>query len=649
MATTMRIPTEFTAIDRFSSVISKMTSGVTGFTKTTASAVQRVNNRIDSSFSKLSNMSALLLGVSAGAIFGSAINDLKAYEDGVASFRTIVSDLNDKEFAVYRKGIGDVAKDTKKSTVDVAMSFEKIAGLNATFAETATGLSAVSKAAIVLSKASKDELGTSTESLVGIMNQFSFGALEADRVINVLAAGQAVGAASITQTAESFVNFGSVAKGANISLETSVGLIQTLGKYSIFGSEAGNKLKSSITKLQQAGLGYASGQFSINDALAEANAKMGKLSTAKEKDAYITKTFGLENLAAGRILLSNIDTIDNYTKGVTGTSEAQKAAEINSATLSTKIQELKNSFTNLITTNDNATTGVNLAKNALGFLADNMDIVVGSVLTLVFAYGAMKAIVLATNVATFLSSVALGVQNAALKRSIFFVEGNAVAKTADTVVTYAMAAATWVATTAATAFAFAVNLGLWPILAIIAAIVAIIAIFYYWDEIVAWFCDTFSSEIAYLKVAFDLVMLGITTAWDSTVNFILSIWEILKGAWNAVVGFFSESGLGDFFKEVGRTILEFILAPIKSILELISMLPGGIGKMAGQGLELLNSLTVENQQVQSPEVVSAQNQQNNKVGGNIDINVKDKGGNIDSTKNNTYGFIPVNLTPTQGF
>jgi TP901 family phage tail tape measure protein len=603
-----------------------MTTGVSSFTKTAAASVQRVNTRIDNSFSKLSNLSQLLLGLSVGAIFTTAITDLKNYEDGIASFRTIVSDLNDKEFEAYRKGIGDVAKDTKKSTVDVAMSFEKIAGLNATFAETATGLSTVSKAAIVLSKASKDELGSSTESLVGIMNQFSFGAEEADRVINVLAAGQAVGAASITQTAESFVNFGSVAKGANISLETSVGLIQTLGKYSIFGSEAGNKLKSSITKLQQAGLGYASGQFSINDALAEANAKMAKLSTAKQKDAYITKTFGLENLAAGRILLSNIDTIDSYTKGVTGTTEAQKAAEINSATLSTKIEELKTSFTNLLTTNENTVAGLNIAKNVLGFVADNMDMVVTGALVLIGAYVALKAIVLATNIATFASSVALGIQNAALKRSIFFVEGNVVAKTTDTIVTYAMAAAAWVATTAATAFAIAVNLGLWPILAIIAAIVAIIAIFYYWDEIVAWF----------------------SKQWETFTNWIGELWD-------GLVSWFEEFSFADFFMNIGQSIINFMLQPLKSVLELLALLPGAVGGAAQMGLDKLNEMSnlsvllgTENEQVSSPEVVNAQNQQSNRMNGNIDINVKDKGNNVDNTSFGGFNGIPVNLTPTQG-
>ena len=58
------------------------------------------------------------------------------------------------------------------------------------------------------------------------MNQFSLGAEQSERTINVLAAGAKVGAASIAQTSEAMVNFGSVAAGANLSVEQAVGAVQ---------------------------------------------------------------------------------------------------------------------------------------------------------------------------------------------------------------------------------------------------------------------------------------------------------------------------------------------------------------------------------------------------------------------------------------
>lgn len=316
------------------------------------------------------------------------------FENNVASFRTIVSDLSDKDFEKYKSQIKSVAKETNASSVDIAKSFEGIAGLNAEFAETAEGLGKVSEATITLSKASKDDLETSTDNLVSIMNQFNLGAEEADRAINVLAAGQAVGAASISQLAESYKNVGSVASSANLNIEQSTGALETLGKFSLFGAEAGTKLRGVILQLQKANLGYESGQFNLNDALEEYNAKSVKMTSAKEKDALASKVFGAENITAGKILSANIPLIEKYTKGVTGTSEAQKASAINSDTLSQKWQELKNSLVNIVTSSSEAEGGVNLIKDALGALASNLPMIISLVTKLGVTWLAYKAIML---------------------------------------------------------------------------------------------------------------------------------------------------------------------------------------------------------------------------------------------------------------
>lgn len=318
---------------------------------------------------------AAIAGVVLGGIkFG--FKSLTDYEDALASFRTIVSNLSDKEFTRFQAKIEEVANATDASTVQVAQSFEKIAGLNSKFAETAEGLGAVSEAAVILSRASRDELGSSAESLVGIMNQFSLAADQANRTINVLAAGQAVGASSIKQTADAFTTFGSTAAGANITLEQSVALVQTLGKFSIFGSEAGTQLKGSILQLQRAGVGYKSGLFNINDALGEVKNKFDKLRTAKEKDAYLTNTFGAINIGVGRILVGNTKLFNDYTDGVTGTSEAQKAAAINSATFSQMVERLKNKFINWITTSEEAKSALEGLRKFLGFIGDNFKTII---------------------------------------------------------------------------------------------------------------------------------------------------------------------------------------------------------------------------------------------------------------------------------
>ncbi|MNQ69020.1 Phage-related minor tail protein [compost metagenome] len=653
MAATMTIPTEFRAIDRFTSVLRTMSTGVSGFVRGTATAADKVNKKINGVFNSLSNLTQLALGVGVGAFLLSGVDSLKQYESQVQSFRTIVSDLNDKEFAEYRQQINAVAKDTKKSSIDVAMSFEKIAGLNADLAKTADGLGLVSKAAITLSKASGDELGPASENLVGIMNQFSLGAKDANRVINVLAAGQSVGASTITQSAEAYKNFGSVAKGANITLEESQGLIQTLGKYSLFGAEAGTKLRGVTLQLQKAGLGYKSGQFKINDALAQANTKFKKLGSAKKQDAYLTKLFGAENITAGKILLNNIGTYEKFTTGVTGTSEAQKAAAINSDTLAVKIDELKSAWINHLTSNNQANEGMNSAKKILGFLADNIDDVVKWSIRLVGLLYAIKAITWITTAAIWAYNVALGIQGALSGQASIAIGANAVALGAYKVASGLATAAQWALNVAMTAN----PIGL--IIVGIAALIALVAVI-----IVKW--NEWGAALS--------LMLG-------PLGMIISLIMSFKRNWDMIEESFSKGGILEGFKAIGVVIFDALLMPLQQVLELLAKIPGMGGLAGGLAADLsdfrrgmgvnmgeagnsgttagVNNLSTfggvpqawdvaPTKKLESPEQVNARVGQQNQLKGNININVKDKGRNVEQTSTSGFTGIPVTVTPTQG-
>lgn len=620
MPAAIKIPTQFTAVDKFSHVIKGIGRNVGKMANQSMGHIKRFDHRMNRTFKQMGRLSQLAIGVGIGTLFYNATDDVLQYGDALAQFRTIVSDLNDKDFAQFEKGILNVAKDTKKSAIDVAASFEKIAGLNSKFAESEKGISSVSKAVITLSKASKDDLGTSAENLVSIMNQYSFGAEQADRAINVLASGQAVGAASITQTAESFKNYGSVAASANISLEQSVGLIQTLGKFTIFGAEAGTKLRGVTLRLQKAGMGYASGQFSINDALEESRKRMEKITSARQKDAFMQKTFGAENISVGKILMANIKTFDEFTNGVTGTSEAQKAASINSNTLANRLQELKNSFSTNIIETANSGDSLNYVKDALVFVANNIETVTSVGIGLLGTFAGMKALIWGTQAALVAYNVVLGIQGALSGAASIAIGKNAIALGAYNVVT-------WLATTATTAFGVAMNLGLLPILLIVGAIAGLIALFYNWDSVMEWFGKQ----------------------WGNFTNWI-------GEAWNDVVEWFQEFDFMGFFKDIGQSILKFVLAPMSLMLEMASKIPGGMGEMAKGALGKIADITGEVRvkdnvrAVNGPSVNMANavnNLQETTMKGSLDINLNDPGKMVESTK--TQGnMIPIKVTPTQG-
>lgn len=549
------IPSVYTAVDKFSNPVNKMAAANNNFAVSMQNGVARGERwfrKLTPALSETTKQmfSFVKTAAIASAVIGGitfSVNSIKEYETAVASFRTIVGG-SDKEFAPYQKAINDTAKATKQSAVDTAAAFEKVAGLNAKFAETTQGITAVTKAAIILSKASRDELGSSAESLVGIMNQFSLAANQADRTINTLAAGTAVGASSIVQTADAFVNFGSVASSANITLEQSVALVQTLGKFTIFGSEAGNKLKGSLLRIQKAGVGYKSGLFNINDALAEARGKLDKLTTAKQKDAYLNKLFGAENISTGRILLSNIALFEEFTGKVTGTSEASKAAAINSNTLVNKLAELKAGWINIITSADGTSRSLDNVKNIIGFLTNNLETIVTWGTRILLFFAAWKAVLIVSSVILGAYNVALGITGALTGVVAISVGKSAIALGAYNTVTAIATAATW-------AWGAALSIGLWPLtliaIAIAATIALIVVIVKKWNE---WGA----------AIALFLGPLGL----------VISLIMSFKRNWDMIVDSFTKGGILEGIKAIGKTILDAILMPIQQIVGLIGKITG---------------------------------------------------------------------------
>ena len=451
---TFTIPTIYTAVDNYSANVKAMEKATSSF----GSKIEAVSNKSEKLFKNLTpglsdaskqflqmaSSAAVVAGVIATARFSAT--SIMEYETAVQSFRTIVSELNDIDFAKFKDAITDVAKESGKSTTDVATAFEKIAGLNAKFAETPAAIAAVTSAAITLSKASRDELGVSAENLVGILNQFSLGATEANRTINVLAAGQAVGAASISQTSESFKVFGAVAKQSNLSLEQSVALTEVLASKQIMGAEAGTALRGTLVRLKASGLGYKSGLFDTRDALEEVNAQYEKLKTSKEKDALLDKVFGTINLTTGSILMNNIGLYDEFTKGVTNTSEAQKAAGINSNTLSTLLDRLKDKWITMITTSEGAGVGLNKVKDIIRLVTDNLDQIVSVGINVIKFFALWKVANIAMKGLMIANNVLLGIQNALRLESTALLGTNTVALTASAIAHDVMAASIAIST-----------------------------------------------------------------------------------------------------------------------------------------------------------------------------------------------------------
>lgn len=336
------------------------------------------------------------IAFSAFTVIRDAFKTVVEFEKATASLSAITG-ATGNELEDLKGKVMDLATSMKISATEATKLFEIVGSQMPQLLKDAEGLKTVAESAVVLSKASGDSVEESTRALANVMNQFSLGADQAERAMNVLAAGSLVGSASITDVSEAMKNFGSVAAGANVSVEESVALIEVLGKFSVTGAEAGTKLRGSLLKLQQAGLGYASGQFDINDALEEGREKLATFGTEMEKDAFLQKTFGAENIATGRILLNNIGLFEEYTKGVTNTNVATEQAATNSDTMATVIKELRAAWENWVIGLMEGNDSLGALKDVLRFVADNLGTIMNVVIEGTRAWLAYKSAITLVN------------------------------------------------------------------------------------------------------------------------------------------------------------------------------------------------------------------------------------------------------------
>ena len=161
----------------------------------------------------------------------------------------------------------------------------------------------------------------------------------------MLAAGSKYGAAEIEELSQSFKVVGSAASAMGLTVEQSAGALEVLSKANLKGSEAGTALRNIILKLNTE-LGVDLSRTSLSTAL---DALKPKLTDA----AYLSKLFGMENIAAAQYLIQNSSAVEEMTQKVTGTNVAQEQAAVRTDTtahkmeiLRAKVDDIKISFAN---------------------------------------------------------------------------------------------------------------------------------------------------------------------------------------------------------------------------------------------------------------------------------------------------------------
>lgn len=630
MAATIKIPTIFTAQDKFSAIIDQMTKKTSG--------LQQKLSGLERSNKKLNDLKYHALA--GAAAIGLSVKNANDFESSMSNVATLI-DINNESMTDMSKNVIDISKRMPVPISELTASLYDIRSAGISASKSMDTLETSAR----LSVAGLSTVSEATNIQTSAMNAFSKENLTADQIANILFKTVKAGKTTISQLSQAFGANAAIVESSGVKLMDFQAATAALTLSGMPAAQAQNQIKASMIQLKKPteemikiyrALGVETGEELIKkkggmvaamQAINDQGTKMGlNLSkawsssealgavnalTGSAKEAYLST---LKDMASGTDVLSEAFNKQSKTQA-SQLKLAQNNMQALSITIGTKLAPMITQLTNAFTP---------LIQSITDFISKN-DWIINILPVLIGLFIAFKAVLWASRAAMVANSIIMGLNAATIGAMSLAMKGNVIAQTAFKIAMGIGTAATWVATVAQTAFAIAVNASLWPILLVVAAVAAVVAIIMNWSKITDWFGQKWSQF----------------TSWISE-------------TWQKVVAFFKEFDFKAMFIGIGQAIISYMLLPLKTVLFLLSKVPGKVGELSKMGLDKINEIT-GNVEVKSDknEVLPSTNQASSETvkktikESNLNINIKDKGNNVESVKRDS-SEIPVRVSNTVG-
>lgn len=308
-------------------------------------------------------------GLSLGAIitttreYGQALSDLSA-----------ITGATGAQLKSLDEAAQEMGRSTEYSASQAVEALKLMASAKPELLQTADGLTEATKSALTLAQAAGSTLPDATRTLALSLNQFGAGAQEADRYINVLAAGAKFGASEIADTAAAIKNGGVAAAQAGVGFETLNAAIQVLAEREIKGGEAGTALRNVILALEKGT------DKTLKPSVVGLSGALDNLSKKNLSTAQAVKLFGVENINAASVLVDNRSKLNSLTLALTGTQTAHEQAAIRVNNLNGDIMGLTSAFEGMIIKIGQSSTGplrsgIQSVTDGINLLTDNFNAV----------------------------------------------------------------------------------------------------------------------------------------------------------------------------------------------------------------------------------------------------------------------------------
>lgn len=309
----------------------------------------------------------------AGLSLGTIIATTREYGQALSDLSAITG-ATGAQLKTLDEAAQEMGRSTEYSASQAVEALKLMASAKPELLQTADGLTEATKSALTLAQAAGSTLPDATRTLALSLNQFGAGAQEADRYINVLAAGAKFGASEIADTAAAIKNGGVAAAQAGIGFETLNAAIQVLAEREIKGGEAGTALRNVILALEKGT------DKTLKPSVVGLSGALENLSKKNLSTAQAVKLFGVENINAASVLVDNRNKLGALTQALTGTQTAHEQAAIRVNNLNGDIMGLTSAFEGMIIKIGQSSTGplrsgIQSVTDGINLLTDNFNAV----------------------------------------------------------------------------------------------------------------------------------------------------------------------------------------------------------------------------------------------------------------------------------
>ncbi|CDH24789.1 phage tail tape measure protein [Xenorhabdus bovienii] len=342
-----------------------------GKAKSDAKKAESAYHSLGKSIKSVGGQLALLSGV--GFSLGSIINTTRKYGQALSDLSAITG-ATGGQLKKLDEAAQQLGRTTEFGATRIATALKLMASAKPELLKSTEALIQATEKSVILAQASGIDLPKATNALALSLNQFGASAEQADRYINVLAAGAKYGSSEINETAQAIKNGGTMAAQASVSFEELNAVIQILAAGGIKGAEAGTAIRNVILALEK------STDKKLKPSVVGLGAALDHLKSKKLSTAEAAKLFGRANVSAASKLVVGRGKLEELKQSLTGTQVAYEQAGERANNLSADLDVLSSAFEGLAvkvggSADGPLRSGIQGATSAINTLSENFNLV----------------------------------------------------------------------------------------------------------------------------------------------------------------------------------------------------------------------------------------------------------------------------------